>query len=421
MPQSDAPDSIAVPPDAARAFRRMSRVILPLCGPLIFLLSSCGRGAGAPAADALIAEARKKLAPDHRTLVFNVGGTLSSGTLTVKGEIHNASLKEELLRFLRDHGGYAVVDSLIVLPESGLGPRTLGVVSLSVANIRTAPDHAAEMASQAILGTPVKILKSRGGWLYVQTPDEYLGWTDDNIVRMDAESYRDWSGRPRLIVTTPYGWVRESDDDNAQPVSDVVAGSILAMRGRRHMHYEVEYPDGRRGYLPVRDASALDAWLANTRDTPGSIVASAKRFMGVPYLWGGTSAKGMDCSGFTKTVYYLNGVLLPRDANQQATVGEPVETPNGSVDFRAGDLLFFGTKAAGEKPERVTHVAIALGGRRFIHSSGEVCMNSLDPADADFSNFRSDSFLRARRIIGSGETSGVRRLLNVPYYRTNEP
>ncbi|MEW6512254.1 MAG: C40 family peptidase [Bacteroidota bacterium] len=395
-------------------------LVIGLAGPLAITVSGCREGAQRDA-DALLQEAREKLATDHRTVVFDVQGSVTGGMLTLRGEIQNASLKEDLLKYLKKHGHFTVVESLMVLPDPALGTRTYGVVSLSVANIRTSPDHGAEMGTQAILGTPVKVLKKRHGWFYVQTPDEYLGWTDDPVVRMDDSSYRAWTDRPKVIVTAPFGWVREAPSDNSQPVSDVVAGSLLAVVGKGRTHYELDYPDGRRGFLPLREGAPFDHWLSVTHDTPESIVATAKQYKGVPYLWGGTSAKGMDCSGFTKTVYFLNGVLLPRDADQQASVGDPVEVAGGIPEFRAGDLLFFGRRASEGKGERVTHVAISLGGARFIHASGDVHMNSLSPADTDFSNYRSESFLRARRIIGAGEASGVRRLLTIPYYRTNEP
>lgn len=399
----------------------MRRFIHVMIGPLVILLAGCGPRMGQRDVETLVAEAKQKFAPDRRTTVFDIAPELSGTMLTLRGEIHTASLKEELLRFLRERSSYTLVDSLLVLPDPALGPRTFGVVSLSVANIRTDPDHGAEMGTQATLGTPVRVLKKRRGWSYVQTPDDYLGWTDDNIERLSRDAYRAWSERPKIIVTTPYAWVRESTRQDAQPVSDVVAGSILALRKTGRMHFEVEYPDGRTGFLPRREAELLDAWLSRTHDTPATVVATAKSLMGVPYLWGGTSAKGMDCSGFTKTVYYLNGVLLPRDANQQAAVGEPIDVPDGPINLLAGDLLFFGTRATAQKPERVTHVAISLGGARFIHASGEVSMNSLDPADTDFSDFRSEGFLRARRVIGAAEMSGIRRLASIPYYRTNEP
>jgi cell wall-associated NlpC family hydrolase len=370
--------------------------------------------------DALLADARSNIAPDHRTSFFDVKGTASGTTLTLTGEIQDQERKDQLLRFIRERGGYAVVDSIVALPSPTLGEKTIGVVNVSVANLRTKPEHPAEMASQAILGTPVKVLKKKGGWYLVQTPDEYLGWTDDRIVRMSPHGYENWVREPKVIVTAGETRVRTAKDRASQPVSDVVAGSILVLRGSPGAFYEVEYPDGRTGFIPKDEASLYGKWLADAKDTPERIIATAKRFFGVPYLWGGTSSKGMDCSGFAKTVYFLNGVLLPRDADQQGDVGDPVEIPEGKMDLKPGDLMFFGSRAGAGEPEHISHVAISLGGRRFIHSSADVHFNSLDPADSDYSDFRTSSFLKARRIIGAGEPSGVRRLALIPYYRANE-
>jgi cell wall-associated NlpC family hydrolase len=370
--------------------------------------------------DALLSEARTKFAPDLRTAVFDVKGTASGKTLTFTGDIQDAGMKEQLLRFLRGKGGYTIIDSIAALPAQPVGEKIFGVIDVSVANLRTGPEHPAEMASQAILGTPVKILKKKGGWYLVQTPDEYLGWTDDRLVRMTVDRYDAWAHLPKLIVTAEVTWVRTARNRTSQPVSDVVAGSLLALKESSGAFYEVEYPDGRTGFIAKDQAELFEAWLAEAKDTPERIVATAKQFFGVPYLWGGTSSKGMDCSGFTKTVYYLNGVLLPRDADQQAAIGDSVVIPEGSMDLKPGDLLFFGSHAGAGKPEHITHVAISLGGRRFIHSSADVHFNSLDPADSDYSDFRTVSFLRAQRIIGAGESSGVRRLAGIPYYRAHE-
>ena len=109
-------------------------------------------------------------------------------------------------------------------------------------------------------------------------------------------------------------------------------------------------------------------------------------------------------------MYYLNGVQLPRDASQQALVGDPVD-PGPTLDnLKVGDLLFFGSRASGEKRERVTHVAIYLGDTGFIHASGDVRINSFDPVPSGFQRIARNSFLRARRIIGAGEQTGVRKL-----------
>jgi cell wall-associated NlpC family hydrolase len=103
-------------------------------------------------------------------------------------------------------------------------------------------------------------------------------------------------------------------------------------------------------------------------------------------------------------------------------VGEPVSQDENMASVKPGDLLFFGSRAREGRPERVTHVAISLGGRRFIHTGGGggVTTNSLDPEDTDFSKHRERGFLQVRRVIGAGEDAGIRRLASVPYYRSHE-
>jgi hypothetical protein len=236
---------------------------------------------------------------------------------------------------------------------------------------------------------------------------------------MTQREFGAWEVLPKVIVLTEYTFIRSEPRDDAQPVSDVVVGNILALKGEADRHFEVGYPDGRTGWLPQSIAEKYGTWISTVRATPDSVVATARRFYGIPYLWGGTSAKGLDCSGFTKTVYFLHGIMLPRDANQQVLVGDPVTPDSDMANVRAGDLLFFGSRAREGRKERVTHVGISLGGARFIHEGGDVRINSLNPDDPDFSSFRRDSFLHVRRIIGAGESSGVRFLSQIPYYRAH--
>jgi cell wall-associated NlpC family hydrolase len=391
----------------------MKTILLLLTGVL-----TMRAGTAATAVDSLLLEARKSLAPDRRTAVFDVRGELQGETIVLKGELQSEELRTKLLRFLEEREA-PVVDSLIALPHPSLGAATFGVVSISVANIRTKPGHDEEMGTQALLGTPVRLLKGeRGGWFLVQTPDEYLGWSDDHIVRMTKEELDVWNAKPKVIVTAEFAFVRASLDPSSDVVSDVTVGGVLGLIRDVGSAYEVVFPDGRTGYLAGTAAEPLGPWLAHAQDTPETVVATAKRFFGVPYFWGGTSAKGLDCSGFTKTVYYLNGVLLPRDADQQALVGEPVELTEDFSLVRPGDILYFGSKRSEKRPARVTHVAISLGGKRFIHASSYVMLNSFDPADSDYAPGRAKSLLGVRRIIGADERTGVRHL---SYLETNRP
>lgn len=390
--------------------------------PLLALLPlaiGCTPGGETPMVRQLLADARQHLAPDRRTVVFDVTGRLSGGTLTLTGEVHSPALKEQLLQFLKSKSEYSIVDSLNTLPHPSLGEKTHGVVTVSVANLRTQAQNAAELCTQTLLGTPLKVLKKESGWYYVQTPDQYLGWMDDGFQQMDEAEFNAWMNQPRVIITEPYGFTYRAKDRN-NVVSDVAFGGILVTKGEAGSFYQVVYPDGREALLPKELAMPYTQWISNTKATPENIVRTAHRFFGVPYLWGGTSSKGFDCSGFTKTVFYFHGILLPRDASQQVHIGEPVDIGTDFENVRTGDLLFFGAKAEGNTKEKVTHVGIYLQDRMFIHASTDVHINSLNPADPDFSEYRLRSFLRVKRIIGAGPETGVHRLVDLPYYGAYE-
>jgi cell wall-associated NlpC family hydrolase len=131
--------------------------------------------------------------------------------------------------------------------------------------------------------------------------------------------------------------------------------------------------------------------------------------MGSPYLWGGASSKASDCSGFVKLVFYTQGIILARDASQQARCGEPVDFSDRN-NLRPGDLLFFGSSL-----QRVTHMGIYLGNGDFIHSSGMVRINSIDPGDPKFVPARNT--VAARRIINSLGTEGIVRVKDHPWYK----
>ena len=265
--------------------------------------------------------------------------------------------------------------------------------------MRSKPKHSAELATQATLGTPVKVLKKDGGWYYIQTPDKYLSWVDDGgITLMNNAEAQNWKKAPKIIYTETYGHAY-ADTNKSSIVSDLVAGNLLKVEKNEGDFYQVIFPDGRKAYVLKEHAQDYYKWRATLNATPDDLVATSKRFMGVPYLWGGTSTKGMDCSGFTKTIYFLNGMVIPRDASQQVHAGKFIDDKQNFEDLRKGDLLFFGTKATDSTKERVVHVGMWIGNNEFIHESNMARISSMDPNAPNFDEWNRNRYLRTKRIL----------------------
>jgi hypothetical protein len=349
-------------------------------------------------------------APDKRTAIFNVHVEKSGNSFILKGETLFREAVLELKSFL-DQEGIEYIDSIMILPQ-GLAGLEHGVVRLSACNIRTHPKHSAELATQSTLGTPLKIWKRDGNWYYVQTPDEYLGWLDGGgMLPMDAGAYDLWMHSKKVVFTKIVGHAYEEPDLHSQKISDLLAGNLLLDGDEDQEGFTlVGFPDGRQGFVLSNDIMPYDAWILKPSSNGENILSTAKEYLGTPYLWGGTSAKAFDCSGYTKTVYYLNGYILPRDASQQVHVGLDLGPEIDFQNWENGDLLFFGRKATEEKTERITHVSIYVGDGKMIHASGRVKIESLRKGDPDFTQYRYDSFIRAKRVLGQSNQQGIQEI-----------
>ncbi len=365
----------------------------------------------------IISEVKAKYAPDKRISIYNVNVEEKEGKFVLSGETNIKKAKIELVEQMKKVN-IKCYESIELLPAKSLGEKKYAVVNLSVANMRFAPEHAAEMATQTLLGTAVRVFNKQDGWYQIQTPDNYIGWVDnDGIKLMTLEEVNNWITAPKVIYLSEFGFVNSAPDKNSLRVTDIVMGDILKFIEKGEKFTKVEYPNGRIGYIENELCTDFTEWLNTTQPTHESIVNTAKKFIGMPYFWGGTSSKAMDCSGFSKTVYFINGVLLQRDASQQVNTGELVDTKDGFGNCQPGDLLFFGRKGSDEQKERVTHVAIYLGDNEFIHSAGEISIDSFDKTKSNYNEYRLNSFIRAKRIISSLDKDGVYMLKNVDIYK----
>lgn len=386
--------------------------------PLVAVASQMGDRT-IPSEVSQLSDSLKRIyAPDKRVALFDVDYSFSGKNVMLRGVTTSAEAKKALLQGLKN-ANYNVMDCLQVLPDAGqLEDKVYGVINVSVANLRVEPDFSSEMMTQGLMGMPVRVLQ-RKGWYRIQTPDNYITWVHNvGIHPMTKEELTAWNDAEKIVVTSHYGFVYSQPDLNSQTISDVAAGNRLRWNGSKGAFYRVVYPDGREGYISKSISMPEKKWRSILKQDAASIIRTAYTLMGVPYLWAGTSSKGVDCSGFMRTILFMHDIIIPRDASQQAYVGEHIDIAPDFSNLQPGDLVFFGRKATSERKERVVHVGMYIGNKRFIHSQGDVRMGSFDPADELFDEYNLGRLLFVARVLPS---INKEPLLNTtatnPYYQ----
>lgn len=270
-------------------------------------------------------------------------------------------VEQAVMRLRSQTGTTGLVGS--ALPEPMLHGQAAWVAA-SVAEVRRTPSHAAEQVTQALQGEILEPLLHEEGWVLARLPDDYVGWIRDWHVRIvPVQEARRFESRTDARIAVPWCAVLESPVEGADPVAETLLGTRVAVHGRTPGWVAIELPAGCTGHVHETVLrSGADAWPARIP----SILALLRRFVGVPYVWGGRSPKGFDCSGLVQFVFGLHGIALPRDSDEQARCGVAVTEP------AAGDLLFFGR-------ESISHVAVALDADVFLHARGQVRCNALSP------------------------------------------
>lgn len=278
---------------------------------------------------------RARRLPDRRLGLFDVKATWKDGTLCLTGE---TTLPEA---WLSELGLPTALESPLAEPARVTAP---------VLNLRREPRHGAELVSQAPHGTPLTLLKRpEGEWFRVQTPDGYVAWARSENLR--AEPWAEEGLRTLPVV------LAAARDDGAGSVL-LAAGSQLTLRDRQAGRWLAETALGVKVWIPEEEAIAAPDRLSLWRNEPdlgARAVAIAERWLGIPYLWGGKSGWGLDCSGLTQLAYELLGVRLPRDADQQS---QAVPAVSRWEELAPGDLLFY-----------PGHVALWAGAGSVIHAS----------------------------------------------------
>lgn len=282
------------------------------------------------------------------------------------------------------------------------------MVRIPVACIRADRSHSSEMTSQAILGTPLLVKGSPDAeWLSIESPDGYKGYMiSTSVTPLTHKQMTQWRKAPRVVVTA--GQEVIVTDSGGARVSELVAGSIVeGTLTDGDSIISVTLPDGRKGSAPASRFSEISRW-ADQPFNADRILASARALMGAPYLWGGMSTKGVDCSGLVRVAYFDSGIILRRDASQQIHTGIKIPASDpGSL--RKADLLFFSYVPGG----RISHVGLYDTDGVYFHSSGLVKENRMATDDPDFSH---RIYRGASRIDGAIPSDGITRVINHPWY-----
>lgn len=342
--------------------------------------------------DALIERVRERYAPDRRTAVFEIAYEVAGADLVLTGATTEAAAAGALVAGALELVGFgSVVDHIRALPDPALAGRTHALVRAAVAPLLAAPRASATQVSQRPLGARVEILERQGAWFRVRGADGYLGWTHHGYLTAPGEPaslpWRD-DDAPELAFSLHATLV----DDDGRLLARLPWGARVAVAGDGRYRL----PDGRAGVVAEGVVVPPDERRERFPAAGPAVARSARAWLGTPYVWGGVTTLGADCSGFVQTIFAAHGVSLPRDSDMQARCGDEVAPGDDFAALAPGDLLFFA-----EPPGQISHVAISLGGGRIVHaaiSNGGVAEDDLT---GDYENARRlrSIFVVARRVL----------------------
>ncbi len=322
-------------------------------------------------AAALVEAVRAELAPDPRLAVFEVEvEARGPGELALVGATSEPEAAEALrMRVAHLDGWREVVDEIRRLPEASPDELVHAVVSAAVAPMLAGPMVTGTQVSQAVLGNRLIVLRDQGRWLQCKSSDGYIGWVHAGYLKLlDEEDARAWEtgtgGDPWLSLGA------EVRTDGGEVLVRLPWGARVVREGAD----AVRLPDGRVGRPHGELVPAAVRPIAFPAEG-AALCETAARWLGAPYLWGGVTLGGVDCSGFVQAVYRTHGKTIPRDSDQQSRFGQAIDPGEGFRDLRPGDLAFFA-----EEPGRCSHVVMSTGGPEIIHASlgnGGVARNDL--------------------------------------------
>lgn len=280
------------------------------------------------------------------------------------------------------------------------GPGDPVVIAISSAvDVRRDPSHASELRTQIIYGDEVDVLRDDGDWMLVRIDDGYVGWVRTwHLATIPRDALDGWRAAARHRVDTNCAEVFCEPTGSSLPVTDLVMGTQLISRPcARRGWRAVRLADGRQGFVMSRALRGA----RRTGPIRERLSSTGLRFLGIPYIWGGTTPKGFDCSGLIQRIFRLEGRALPRDADMQSRFGVRIDGGRPD-DVATGDLLFFG-----REEDHITHVAMALSDGLFLHAYGQVRVGSIDPSHRLYEPRLHHIWRFARDVLSPDDAAGL--------------
>lgn len=286
---------------------------------------------------------------DRRTSVFEIEVQgLKNRILKLGGRVLHEVQLEDLRRALPDLK--LNVDLVRILSRDA---RERVHVATNLTGLYEKPAFDLPLSSELVYGTGLEVLDVHNRWVFTRQQDGYLGWAYHPYLKEGP------APEATHLMIVPTGRVRAEPDDACEAVTRLMGGTAVRVEEN---HEDWSYVRANRpGWIPSRYLRSLGDLPATVDKRRATLIEDARRMTGVPYLWGGASGNGIDCSGFVRLLHRWIGLQVPRDADMQHAAAKPVEPP-----YETGDLFFF---RDGDGGRRVTHVGVSLGGWKMIHSS----------------------------------------------------
>jgi hypothetical protein len=286
---------------------------------------------------------------DRRTTVFDIALVgLQNSSLKLTGRLLDTSQLEALANHFPD---WKLDTASVRVLNNGDLPRMH--VATNLTGLYDQPTLHLPLSSQLCYGTDVEILDEEDKWAFTRQKDGYLGWI------YKAHLAEGFAAPATHLVLAPVCELHAQPDATSEIITRVLSGMAVTLEERRGEWARVIA--NRTGWMPLSFLRAINELPTTTAEKRKTIIRDSALMIGIPYVWGGISGNGIDCSGLTRLLHKWVGLDLPRDADMQHAAARPVDSP-----FEVGDLLFF--REVGKK-RPVTHVGISLGGWRMIHAS----------------------------------------------------